>query len=323
MKAPEHPHRLRTGFAGTPDFAASILRTLLDSPVQMAVAYTQPDRRAGRGQRQTGSPVKALAREHGLPIEQPHTLKDPSAVAQLRDYQLDVLVVAAYGLLLPPEVLSLPRLGCVNVHASLLPRWRGAAPVERAIMAGDPVTGVSIMQMDAGLDTGPVFATQECPIGPHTEGPELEAQLAEYGAQLLVECMANLEQRSPVPQAGEGATYARKLTATDAQLSWDQPADQVHRQIRALCSRLPATVTIGDLRIRLLKATPSGTAVGAPPGTILGASRKGIVVACNPGQLTLTSLQLNRGKGRPMGAAAALNGYADVFATGRSLASTS
>ena len=134
MKAPEHPHRLRTGFAGTPDFAASILRTLLDSPVQMAVAYTQPDRRAGRGQRQTGSPVKALAREHGLPIEQPHTLKDPSAVAQLRDYQLDVLVVAAYGLLLPPEVLSLPRLGCVNVHASLLPRWRGAAA--RSVAAG-------------------------------------------------------------------------------------------------------------------------------------------------------------------------------------------
>ena len=186
----------RVGFAGTPEFAAVILSALIKDRQNLQVVYTQPDRRAGRGRRLTANPVKQLALKHGISVAQPVTLKTPEAQRDLAGHQLDLLIVAAYGLILPQAILDTPRLGCVNVHASLLPRWRGAAPVERAIMAGDSETGVSIMHMDAGLDTGPVYASRRVPITATSQGPELEAELAACGAALLLELLPNIEAQA-------------------------------------------------------------------------------------------------------------------------------
>ena len=268
------------------------------------------------------SPVKQLATEASLTVTQPQSLRTPEAAEELASYRLDVLVVAAYGLILPQSILDTPRLGCINVHASLLPRWRGAAPVERAIMAGDHETGVSIMQMDAGLDTGPVYAARTCPITPRTQGPELEAQLAQMGASLLLECLNNIDSRTPRPQPEAGACYAAKLTKADAAVDWNQDAVVIDRQIRALCGRLPATVSLGKLQIKVLDAHPVSCNVSDPPGTIVRSDRDGIVVACNPGYLSLQRLQLNVGKGSPLAAAAARNGYPKVFAEGAQLVSS-
>ena len=328
---------IRLGFAGTPEFAATILKHLLDTGWAPCVVFTQPDRPTGRGRRLQASPVKLLAESRGIEVRQPPTLK----TQDLRADALDVLVVAAYGLLLPAHILDAPRLGCVNVHASLLPRWRGAAPVERAILAGDRTTGVCIMKMDAGLDTGPVYRCAELPIEPTTTGGGLERDLAALGARMLTEVLAEIEVLKPQPQPESGATYARKLSAADRSIDWSRSAIDIDRQIRALCDRAPVTVfaatdaqsgspTVDACpRVQLLQAIAlpeaaadeSDTGLTAAPGTLIRRGRQGIEVRCGTGVLRITRLKLNRGKGAPLDAAAVINGYGGFFEVGGRLLS--
>jgi len=309
---------LKLGFAGSPDFAARILQALLDGRRRPAIVYCQPDRPVGRGRKLTPGPVKELAEAHGIPVVQPESLRSEAAVATLADWRLDVLVVAAYGLILPQRVLATPRFGCINVHASILPRWRGAAPVERAIMAGDSKTGVSIMQMDRGLDTGPVYAVRECQIGPQTTGPALEAELATLGGSALLECLDAIPEMAARPQPSEGATYAKKLTEADAWIDWSRSSVDIDRQVRALCGRLPARTFAGSVRVQILDAFPDPSSSSqATPGQVVSAkAHAGITVACGTGTLTIRRLQLNRGKGLPLTSAQALNGFAELLGEG-------
>ncbi len=305
---------MRLGFAGTPDFAARILDDLLRHDIKPVVVYTQPDRRAGRGRRMLQSPVKELAGGAGIEVRQPASLKQE----RLEALALDVLVVAAYGLLLPPHILRAPRYGCINVHASLLPRWRGAAPVERAIMAGDRVSGVTIMQMDEGLDTGPTYNRVEVAIPDDMTGSELEARLAEAGAEALRDCLSDLGRRQPQPQTGE-PSYAAKLTAADAEIDWRRSARDIANQVRALAERMPATCRLDTARMKILAAEPAALeAAGATarPGTIAAVSKRAISVACGDGFLNIKLLKLDRGKGNPLTPAAAMNGFADLIQEG-------
>ena len=324
---------LRLGFAGTPAFAATILEALLDLDHQIVRVLTQPDRPAGRGQRPQPTPVMALAQSRGLDVWSPRRLNDVS----LDDAALDLLIVAAYGLILPRHILDSPRLGCVNVHASLLPRWRGAAPVERAMMAGDDQTGVCLMQMDEGLDTGAVYACERLAIGIDETGASLEAHLAAAGAALLVKWLPRIESTIPKPQNESGISYAHKITAQDSVVDWSHPADTIARQIRALTERRPVAVHCrgsgrsGEVRIRLLAATateldprglqeaPIRPGAITEPGTIIKVDQHGLRVACGSGALLIHTLQLNRGQGRPMPAATAANGHPDLFSPGQKL----
>ena len=307
---------LRLGFAGTPRFAATVLEGLLEAGRHVHVVYTQPDRPTGRGRKLKAAPVKSLALARGLSVRQPESLRDTQAAAALAALDLDVLVVAAYGLILPAAVLAAPRHGCINVHASLLPRWRGAAPVERAIMAGDDETGVSIMQMDRGLDTGPVFLHRRCAITAETDGPTLEAELAELGSAALLECLDRLGELEPQPQAASEASYARKLERRDALIDWTLPAPVIERRVRALCGRLPAFTDAGGVRRTVLAASavPDNTAI--EPGRVVSADSRGIRVACGAGILVVARLKLSVGKGRPLAAADAINGYPRLFTEG-------
>jgi methionyl-tRNA formyltransferase len=311
---------LRCGFAGTPAFAARILQALLQSGRVPVVVYTQPDRPSGRGRRTQPSAVKLLAESHDLPVRQPTSLRTLEEAEALTNFGLDVLVVAAYGLLLPPTILRVPRLGCLNVHASLLPRWRGAAPIERAIMAGDSQTGACIMQMDEGLDTGPVYLCRACAITSDTDAPALESRLATLGSEALLTCLGELPELQPTPQPGEGVTYARKLTRSDAEIRWRQPAIDIDRQVRALRGRMPAVTGLGAARMNVLEARAldptTRVAGGAAPGTIVAASAFGIEVACGTGILNILRLKLNLGKGLPLTAAEALNGFGRQLAVG-------
>ncbi|MEQ8858238.1 MAG: methionyl-tRNA formyltransferase [Pseudomonadales bacterium] len=305
---------LRQGFAGTPAFAARILEALIDSGRAPVVVYTQPDRPVGRGRKVQSSAVKQLASNHGLPVEQPQTLRTPEAVQTLADWDLDVLVVAAYGLILPPPILALPRLGCLNVHASLLPRWRGAAPVERAIMAGDAETGVCIMAMEQGLDTGPVYACRRTAITSDDDGQTLETRLAGLGAAALMDCLEQLPALTPAPQPTDGVSYAHKLTAADARIDWERPAAAIVRQVRALRGRMPAVTHAGATRVAIIDAAAEpGVARSTQPGTVLSADPDAIRIACGDGVLAIKRLRLNIGKGRALSAAEALNGYARLF----------
>jgi len=306
---------LRIGFAGTPPFAATILKGLLGRHRPLIV-YTQPDRRSGRGQRVQPSAVKTVAAIHDIPIRQPESLRAPGEAEALEAFDLDVLVVAAYGLLLPPSILRVPKMGCINVHASLLPRWRGAAPVERAIMAGDAETGVCIMQMDEGLDTGPVFLCRSWPIAATTDGSTLEAQLAELGAEALLNCLDQLPGLEPRPQAQTGVKYAAKLTRLDAEINWQRPAVEIERQVRALRGRMPAFTTSGVTRMNVLEALVVEGDPSEPAGTVLGAGAAGIRIACGADSLAIRRLQLNIGKGQPLSAADAINGYGRLLAPG-------
>jgi methionyl-tRNA formyltransferase len=306
----------RIAFAGTPPFAATILEALIASH-EVGVVYCQPARPSGRGRRLRPSAVEALASVHRLPIETPRTLRAPQAAETLARHACEVMVVAAYGLLLPPAILDTPPLGCINVHASLLPRWRGAAPIERAIMAGDPQTGVSIMQMDAGLDTGPVITRATCPILDSDTGDTLSSRLAELGARTLLGCLEDPVSWRPEPQSEWGITYAEKLTARDATIEWSGRAQALTRTIRALNSRLPATTWLGEERLRILEAHPAEGQ--APPGTIIAFDRHALVIACGAGAVAATRVQLTRGKGRPLAAADFFNGYRDAFPVGARL----
>ncbi|MBB5885925.1 methionyl-tRNA formyltransferase [Xanthomonas sp. LMG 8992] len=285
-------------FAGTPDFAVPSLRAAAQRHEVVAV-YTQPDRPAGRGRGLTPSPVKLEAVARGIPVLQPQTLRTPETLQALRALQPDLIVVVAYGLILPKAVLAIPTHGCWNVHASLLPRWRGAAPIQRAIEAGDSETGVCLMQMEAGLDTGPVLLSQRTPIGADETGGQLHDRLAALGAQVLADGLGLLRAGlRPVaqPQPEAGVTYAQKLDKAQARLDWQQPAAQLARQVRAFDSWPVAEAMLAGERVRVRGAIALDLAHGQPPGTVLTASKQGIDIACGQGALRLRVLQREGGK---------------------------
>ena len=306
----------RIGFAGTPEFARTILAALIEGGYPPTVVYSQPDRPKGRGRKLTPSPVKALALAKEIAVETPRSLRKPDALQTLESYQLDLLIVAAYGLILPQSVLDAPTHGCVNVHSSLLPRWRGAAPVERAIMAGDTQTGVALMQMEAGLDTGPVYCSTTVPITDTTCASELEQALAQQGSRLLLALLPGLEQLAPVPQPEDGVTYAHKLSAEDSNIHWSDSAIQINRQVRALRDRAPARSHCNDLILQILEAKPLSDPTQKAPGTILALNKQGLLIATGSGRLQVTQAQINRGKGKPMRAADLANGYAAALSPG-------
>ncbi|MGE8229989.1 methionyl-tRNA formyltransferase [Stenotrophomonas hibiscicola] len=289
---------MRIVFAGTPEFAVSSLRAAARHHEVVAV-YTQPDRPAGRGRGLAPSPVKLEAVARGIPVYQPESLKDEAAQRQLRDLQPDLMVVVAYGLILPKAVLAIPTHGCWNVHASLLPRWRGAAPIQRAIQAGDAKTGVCLMQMEAGLDTGPVLLHQELPIAATDTGGQLHDKLAELGAQVLSDGLGLLRAGiKPIarPQPEQGVTYAHKLDKAEARLDWAQDAGALARTVRAFNPWPIAEATLAGERVRIHGAVALEADHGQAPGTVLAASRDGIDIACGRGALRLRVLQREGGK---------------------------
>ena len=285
---------MNVGFAGTPAFAATVLAALLDAGFAVPLALTQPDRPRGRGLREEPSAVKRLALERGVPVRQPATLAGDAATELLREAAIEVLAVAAYGLLLPPPILAVPRLGCLNVHASLLPRWRGAAPVQRAILAGDAETGVTIMQMEAGLDTGPMLDAVRVPIGARETAGLLEARLAGAGARLLVEVLRRLAAGESVPrqrQPATGVTYARKVDKAEAAIDWTASAAAIDRQVRAFDPAPGAYTALSGTMLKVWRAEPDPLQASAPPGTVLDADPRGLVVACGEGRLRLIEVQ--------------------------------
>jgi methionyl-tRNA formyltransferase len=293
--------RARILYAGTPEFAVPALSALIEGGHDLAAVYTQPDRPAGRGRRPSPSPVKRRALEAGLSVLQPATLKDASVQAALAAWAADVMVVAAYGLILPQAVLDAPRLGCVNIHASLLPRWRGAAPIQRALLAGDTRTGISIMRMEAGLDTGPVYRTAAVDIRADDTGASLTARLAELGAESLLAALPGILDATavPTPQDDAAATYARKVTKEEALIDWTRPAADIARAVRAFDPWPVAHTRLGDEKLRIWSATVAGAAGGAPlsaaaadaPGRVLAATPTGIDVATGAGVLRVMELQ--------------------------------
>ncbi len=287
---------MRVGFAGTPAFAVQVLEALLDAGFAVPLVLTQPARPRGRGLREEASPVKRLASDRGLQVVEPAALRTADAIAPLLSIPVDVLAVAAFGLILPPTVLAWPRHGAINVHASLLPRWRGAAPVQRAILAGDPETGVTIMQMDSGLDTGPLLEVVRIPLGPHDTSASVTARLALEGAAALVRVLRELEAgRAPraIPQPTFGVTYAAKLDKRESVIDWSASALAIDRAIRAFDPTPGAATTLGAETVKLWRAAPaSGPAPAAAlPGSIIEATTRGVVVACGEGSLRITELQ--------------------------------
>lgn len=308
--------KLKIIFAGTPDFAAVALTALLDAKQNIVAVYTQPDRPAGRGRKLTASAVKQLALAHDLPLEQPETLKDETTVEKLKTFNADVMIVAAYGLLLPKDVLEIPVHGCINIHASLLPRWRGAAPIQRAILAGDRETGITIMQMDSGLDTGDMLLKLTTPISGDDNAGSLHDRLAILGGKAIVEAINLLEQNklSPEKQDNAYANYAKKLDKREAWIDWSQSADQIHQQINAFNPWPIAQTLFANkiIRIRETQAEPENT--DKPPGTVLKQDKTGIVVACGKGRLRLLNCQIPNSKPMPVGDL--LNGHPELFTVG-------
>ncbi|MEJ2387876.1 MAG: methionyl-tRNA formyltransferase [Chromatiaceae bacterium] len=302
------PPPLRIVFAGTPEFAIPPLEALIGSGMPPIAVYTQPDRPAGRGRRLTASPVKGTALAYGLPVYQPQTLRKPEPLEELRGLHADLMLVAAYGLILPQGALDAPRLGCVNVHASLLPRWRGAAPIQHAILAGDEASGVTIMRMEAGLDTGPMYLVKRVPLEARETGRSLHDKLAILGASALLEAMPGILDGSLTakPQDDVRATYARKLTKEEAELDWSRTAVELDRMVRALNPWPVAQTRLQGVPLRLWESEPCpGEPSTAAPGTVIATGKAGIDVATGGGVLRITRLQ-PPGK-RPMSAAELLN----------------
>lgn len=323
MNQSTKPQGLRIVFAGTPDFAAHQLQALLDSGEHLLVAaYTQPDRPAGRGKKLSPSPVKQLAQAHQIPVFQPASLKGEAAQAELAALDADVMVVVAYGLLLPQAVLDTPRLGCVNVHASLLPRWRGAAPIQRAIEAGDDKTGVTIMQMDAGLDTGAMLLMAECPIETTDTSADLHDRLAKLSGPALLKTLHQLQLGAAQSQVQDDSQscYAAKISKAEAELDWRSSAEQLERQVRAF-NPFPIAFTLragSEERIRIWKAQATELQHSSPHGTILALTAAGLEVACGQGSLLITEVQLP-GK-KAMSVEALVRGHPNYFRAGEQLA---
>ena len=289
--------KLRVVFAGTPEFSVPCLEACRASGAEVVAVYTQPDRPAGRGRKLTPSPVKQAALAAGIAVEQPESLKSEQARATLAAYAPDLMVVVAYGLILPRKVLAIPRLGCWNVHASLLPRWRGAAPIQRAILAGDSESGVDLMQMEAGLDTGPVLLERRTPISGEDTGGSLHDRLSALGADVLAEGLARVmagETLVAQAQPDEGVTYAHKLDKAEARLDFTRPAIELERQVRAFD---PWPVAEGEVNGETLRVWAARAVGGSgAPGTVIGMSRDGIDIACGEGVLRVTALQRAGGK---------------------------
>lgn len=305
---------LRIVFAGTPEFAARHLQALLDAGHPVCGVYTQPDRPAGRGQKLMPSPVKQLASQHNIPVFQPPSLRAPEAQAELAELRPDLLLVVAYGLILPQAVLDIPRLGCINSHASLLPRWRGAAPIQRAIQAGDGQSGVTLMQMEAGLDTGPMLSKVSTPISDEETAGSLHDRLAELGAQAMAASIGPLA-RGELPgekQDDSLATYAHKLHKDEARIDWQKPASELDRQIRAFNPWPISHTQLASETIKVLAAEIVQD--NGPAGTILKANKDGLTIACGEGALRLTRLQMPGGKA--LAFADLLNSRRDQFACG-------
>jgi len=290
-------------FAGTPDFAAAALAALRAAGHEIALVMTQPDRPAGRGLKPAPSAVKRLAQDLGLALAQPRTLREPGILDTLAAHEPDAIVVAAYGLILPPAVLRLPRLGCLNIHASLLPRWRGAAPIQRAILAGDRETGISIMQMDEGLDTGPVLSREAIPIAPTDTAGTLHDRLAALGARSIVQALA--QPRKAEAQDATRATYAAKIDKREARIDWRETALVNARKVRAFDPVPGASTTLRDAPLKIWRVAEFPDATGEP-GTVIRADARGIVVACAMGALGITELQ--RAGGKRVSAGAFLSG---------------
>lgn len=307
---------MRLVFAGTPGFAARHLRALLDAGFQVAAVFTQPDRPGKRGRAPMPSPVKRLACAAGLPVRQPAKL----GLADLQGLEADVMVVVAYGQILEPSVLQRPRLGCVNVHASLLPRWRGAAPMQRALLAGDSMSGVTLVQMDAGLDTGDILDWREVAVAPGETCGSLEEKLAHLGTAMLTDALPRLERLARRPQPDQGACLAPKVVKAEAQLDWRKPASALERQVRAFNPAPGAYAFLDGLRLKIWEATPVDDAPSAPPGAIVSLDRQALTIACGEGCLAVTRLQLPKGKGLPMSAADLANAWARLFPPGALLA---
>lgn len=304
---------LKIIFAGTPDFAAVHLKSLIDSEHQVVAVYSQPDRPAKRGKKLQASPVKQVAVEHGIEVQQPVNFRDPADVATLHAFNADVMVVVAYGLILPEVVLTAPRFGCLNVHASLLPRWRGAAPIQRAIEAGDRSTGITIMQMDIGLDTGDMLNTVTTPIFATDTGGSLHDRLAELGPQALLKTLTDVEQKQlkPEQQQDELANYAHKLAKHEAFVDWQTQAAELALRVRAFNPFPMCFGQLGDQRIRLLEAVDIDETHTLQPGTIVRVSKAGLDVACAEGILRITKVQL-AGK-KPMAVHDVINGQPNLL----------
>lgn len=311
---------LRIIFAGTPEFAAEHLKTLLASRHQVIAVYSQPDRPAGRGKKLTASPVKEVALAHSIPVYQPLNFKSPEAVAELAELNADLMVVVAYGLILPKVVLDAPRLGCINVHASILPRWRGAAPIQRAIEAGDSETGVTIMQMDVGLDTGDMLIKAFCPILGEDTSESLHDKLITIGAPALLAALDQIEAGAiePKKQDDSLSNYAPKLSKEEAALNWHLSAAELERKVRAFnpfpVAHTKPAGTGDDQRIRIWAAQASDKTTTATPGTVTQINDAGLWIACTQGQLILEQLQLPGKKAMNVGEI--LRGHPDLFSVG-------
>jgi methionyl-tRNA formyltransferase len=310
---------LRIIFAGTPDFAARHLDALLSSEHQIVGVFTQPDRPAGRGNKLTPSPVKVLAEQHQLPVFQPKSLRPEENQRLVVDLNADVMVVVAYGLILPQAVLDMPRLGCINVHGSLLPRWRGAAPIQRSLWAGDSETGVTIMQMDAGLDTGDMMHKIACPIESSDTSASLYGKLAQLGPQGMLTTLRQMADGSATREVQDEAlvTYAEKLSKEEARLDWNLSAAQLERCIRAFNPWPISYFTIDDQPVKVWQASVLAQSANAEPGTVVHADKQGIQVATADGILNLIQLQ-PAGK-KPMSAQDLLNSRREWFTPGNRL----
>lgn len=311
------PPSLNVVFAGTPEFAAQALQALLGADLcRVSAVYSQPDRRSGRGRRLRASPVKQLAQKHSIAVYQPQNFRSPEAVAELHALRPDLMVVAAYGLLLPKSVLDIPTHGCINIHASLLPRWRGAAPIERAIETGDDSSGISIMQMDEGLDTGPILHTQSCAIDAAETGASLRLKLAAIGASCILQTLQQLTSDSlkPQPQQDAHATYANKISKQELQIDWRLPASSIERKLRAFYSAYTMYSMLGGMRIKIARVEIGDALQQQAPGTIVAVHRDAIVVACGKGFVRVMQLQLPGGK--MLATQAVLNAKGALFQTG-------